>query len=465
MDHLTDIEVEEALLQIQRRKTALELRDLDHQERLILLRSAKKDNRPFIKSELTAAQFIDLTSDSEESMVKKENPPDQRLVKVDDTEEKPHLPESTPATRTTASTPTNERIESDNRTESQILLDTCLQQSVPEQENGRMQPDPNSESQVQTVVPAAEPISEPDVQTDEPQVAIAAAQPAGRRSTTRLRAVRGRGQGQGRTIRAASTSQTPSRRDRTVPAPTPTPRTRAKRQRKAPSDRETEYRNTTPTPAHQGTDHGDTEYYPNPSTAAPASNPAPNHPIPKKQQEINDDAADLNENLSIYDATSSRKRPRLPPNYYKEDLALSEAELQGLLSRYCRHALQDVLESTAGGSTGGDNVDPDVVGAFNDAFNAAWTKLDRCDFSDIDKFVMHMMQIIHQMMPPTAPGPASQANTSSITRLARSRQILLRWHADWSKCLVWCEHNGETEAERLQAVDRWVNDGEGKDSA
>jgi hypothetical protein len=176
----------------------------------------------------------------------------------------------------------------------------------------------------------------------------------------------------------------------------------------------------------------------------------------------------LNETFSIYDAPSSRKRPRLPPNYYKEDLALSEAELQGLLSRYCRHALQDVLTSTAGGSTGGDNVDPDVVGAFNEAFNAAWANLDRCDFSEMDSFVafmMRMIRIIEQMMPPATPEPTSQANTSSSTQLARSRQILQRWQADWDECLVWCEHNGQTEAERLTAVDRWVNDGEGKESA
>ncbi|KAK5370011.1 hypothetical protein LTS03_007504 [Exophiala xenobiotica] len=445
MDNLTDIEVEEALLQIQRRKTALELRDLDHQERLILLRSAKRDNRAFIKSELTAAQFIDLTSDSEESMVKKENPPDQRLVKVDDTEEKPHLPESTPATRTTASTPTNERIERDNRSESQILPDTCLQQSVPEQEKGRTEPDPGSASDVQTVVPAAaERISEPDVQTDEPQ--------------------------------------TLSHRDRAAPAPTPTRAKRA-RKRKAPSQRDANSRPdppapslaASPTPERQGPkvpppttnkkrqqeNDEDTEYHPD--TSAPDS--TLKRPTTQRQQEIDDDAAALNGTFSqCIIGPSSRKRPRLPPDYYREDITLPEAEYQKLLSRYCYHALQDVLKSSAGGCTGGDNVDPNLVGAFNDAFNAAWTKLDRCNFSNIDKFVMHMMQIIHQMMPPTAPGPASQANTSSITRLARSRQILQRWYDDWNKCLMWCERNGKTEAERLRAVDQWVNDAEGKDS-
>ncbi|KAK5190925.1 hypothetical protein LTR72_000738 [Exophiala xenobiotica] len=454
MDNLTDIEVEEALLQIQRRKTALELRDLDHQERLILLRSAKRDNRAFIKSELTAAQFIDLTSDSEESMVKTENPPDQRLVKVDDTEEKPHLRESTPATRTTASTPTNERIESDNRSESQILLDTCLQQSVPEQEKGRTEPDPGSASDVQTVVPAAaERISEPDVQTDQPQVAIAAAQPAGGGGFTSLIL----GQGQGRTIPAASTSQTLSHRDRAAPAPTPIRAKRA-RKRKAPSQRDANSRPdppapslaASPTPERQGPEvphpttnkkrqqenDEDTEYHSD--TSAPDS--TLKRPTTQRQREIDDDAAALNGTFGRYIIGPSEKRPRLP----------------------------DVLKSTAGGCTGGDDVDPDVVGVFNDAFNAAWANLDRCDFSEMDSFVafmMRMIRIIEQMMPPATPEPASQANTSSSTQLARSRQILQRWQADWEECLVWCEHNGQTEAERLTAVDRWVNDGEGKESA
>ncbi|KAK5467178.1 hypothetical protein LTS15_000149 [Exophiala xenobiotica] len=506
MDTLTDIEVKEALLQIQRRKTALELKDLDHQEQLILLRSAKKDNRPFIKSELTPApspsparsrrtttdtatpndnqgpyEFIDLTSDTEEALIKKEKPTEQFLVKVENTEEKLHFPESTPATRITASTPTKERIECESESEGQTLLDTFLQQPVPEQEKGRTDPDPDPDPdpglQVQTVVPAtgAEQISEPDVQTDErPAPAAAAptptplqrtpnpvnrdavdtniqavAQPAGRRGATGLRPQPGSWPYFKRRFSFANSfPQSPNYSyscTRTpAPTPTPIPPTRAKRQRKAPSDRETEYRSTTPTPGQQGLDHGDTEHYPNSS----APNPAPNR-TSKKQQEIDDDADFLNETFSKYGTPSSRKRPRLPVNYYREDITLP------LLSRYCRHALQDVL----------DSVDPNLAGAFNDAFNAAWTKLDRCDFSDMDSFVSYMMRIIEQIMPPAAPGPAGQANISSSTQLARSRQILLRWYAGWDKCLLWSEHNGKTEAERLRAVDRWVNDGTGTESA
>jgi hypothetical protein len=264
----------------------------------------------------------------------------------------------------------------------------------------------------------------------------------------------------------------------TAPAPTPTRAKRA-RKRKAPSQRDANSRPdppapspaASPTPERQGPEvpppttnkerqqenDEDTEYHPDPSTPDSTLK----RPTTQRQQEIDDDAAALNGTFSRYIiGPSSRKRPRLPVNYYKEDITLPEAEYQKLLSRYCYHALQDVLKSTAGGCTGGDNVDHNLVGDFNDAFNAAWTKLGRCDFSDIDRFVMHMMQIIHQMMPPTAPGTACQANTRSSTQLARSCQILQGWYAGWYKCLMWCERNGKTEAERLRAVDRWVNDDE-----